>query len=148
MKLKLSISLAAALLASVAFFLPIPDSHADPEAAEACLEPMVGGAIASGYRVRGRDTYKADDKTAVTYRVTLYKGMSYLLLGCADGQGVDLDMRLYDAAGELVSNDKSPDAVPFVDVEPTKTGEYALQVLVYKSDQPSTDFAVAIAYSF
>jgi len=141
---------------SIAFFLalvgtlvlPPGESNADPEKARSCLDTMVSGAISSGMRVRGTDIYSAGPQAAVTYRLTLYKGMSYVLLGCADGDDVDLDMRLYDDEGKLVSNDKSPDPQPFVDVEPPKTGEYALEVLVYKSSAPNTDFAVAVAYKY
>ena len=135
---------AAALVLTL--LLPVRQSQADPAAARACLDGMISGAIASGMRLRAVDTASAGSQEAVTYRVTLYKGLSYVLIGCADGEAVDLDMRLYDDGGNLVSNDKSPDNVPFVDVSPPKTGEYALQVLVYKSSAPSTDFAVAIAY--
>ena len=81
----------------------------------------------------------------MTYRLTLYKGLSYVLIGCADGEGVDLDMKLYNEAGDLVSSDGSPDNQPFVDVAPEQTGEYALQVVVYKSET-STDFALAVSY--
>lgn len=128
--------------------VPSGDTSADPEKARACLDSMVSGAISSGMRVRGTDIYSAGPQSAVTYRLTLYKGMSYVLLGCADGDDVDLDMRLYDSEGQLVSNDKSPDPQPFVDVEPPKTGEYVLEVLVYKSSAPNTDFAVAVAYKY
>ena len=131
-----------------ALVLPPVEGHADPEKARSCLDTMVSGAISSGMRVRGTDIYSAGPQAAVTYRLTLYKGMSYVLLGCADGDDVDLDMRLYDDEGKLVSNDKSPDPQPFVDVEPPKTGEYALEVLVYKSSAPNTDFAVAVAYKY
>ncbi len=137
--------LAAAVLAT-AVVVPVNTGHADPAAARACLDRMTVGAMASGMRLRATDIDSAANKAAVTYRVTLYKGLSYVLLGCADGEGVDLDMRLYDAEGNLVSNDKSPDSQPFVDVTPDKTGEYALQVLVYESSEPKTDFAVAIAF--
>lgn len=135
---------AAALTAVVV--LPTRTADADEGAARACLDGMVSGAIASGMRLRASDVAGAGPQEAVSYRVTLYKGLSYVLLGCADGEGVDLDMRLYDDAGNLVSNDKSPDHQPFVDVSPPSTGEYTLQVLVYKSDAAKTDFAVAIAY--
>jgi hypothetical protein len=135
-----------ALVGSLA--LPMGEGRADPEKARACLDSMVSGAISSGMRVRGTDIYSAGPQSAVIYRLTLYKGMSYVLLGCADGDAVDLDMRLYDSEGRLVSNDKSPDPQPFVDVVPPKTGEYALEVLVYKSSAPNTDFAVAVAYKY
>ncbi|MBJ93031.1 MAG: hypothetical protein CMP23_01000 [Rickettsiales bacterium] len=138
----------AALAAGGVLVLPVGNSHADPEKARACLDSMVSGAISSGMRVRGTDIYSAGPQSAVKYRLTLYKGMSYVLLGCADGEAVDLDMRLYDDKGELVSNDKSPDPQPFVDVDPPKTGEYALEVVVYKSSAPNTDFAVAVAYKY
>ncbi len=142
------LSVAFVLVLAGSLTLPISDGNADPEKARACLDSMVSGVIASGHRVRGTDIYSAGPQTAVTYRLTLYKGMSYVLLGCADGDGVDLDMRLYDNKGMLVSNDKSPDPQPFVDVEPPRTGEYVLEVLVYKSSAPNTDFAVAVAYKY
>jgi hypothetical protein len=135
----------AAAVAAVALLLPAPPAQADAQAARSCLDSLVTGAVASGMRLRSSDVHFAEPQAAVTYRVTLYKGINYVLLGCADGATVDLDMRLYDADGNLVSNDKSPDAQPFVDVSPPKTGEYALQVLVYKASA-KTDYAVAIAY--
>ena len=147
-RLSLFAGFAAALVAALVLLVPVQQSHADEAAARSCLDSMVSGAIASGMRLRASDAATAGPQEAITYRVTLYKGLSYVLLGCADGEAVDLDMRLYDGEGNLVSNDKSPDAQPFVDVSPPHTGEYALQVLVYKSEAPKTDFAVAIAYMF
>jgi hypothetical protein len=141
-----ALGLAAALVAA-SITLPATSSHADPAAASSCLDGMVAGAIASGMRMRASDVTSAVPQEAVTYRLTLYKGLDYILLGCADGgEGLDLDMKLYDKNGELVSSDKSPDHQPFVDVSPPETGEYTLQVFVYKSDAPKVDFAVAIAY--
>ncbi len=141
----LALSGFAAAVATIALLLPAAPAQADPQAARSCLDSLVTGAVASGMRLRSSDVHAAEPQAAVTYRVTLYKGINYVLLGCADGAAVDLDMRLYDADGNLVSNDKSPDAQPFVDVSPPKTGEYALQVLVYKASA-KTDYAVAIAY--
>jgi hypothetical protein len=140
-------TLATLLLASSLAVVPAT-SGADSGAARACLDSLVSGAVASGMRLRATDVFGAGPQEAVTYRLTLYKGLDYVLLGCADGAGVDLDMRLYDDEGNLVSADKSPDAQPFVDISPTKTGEYALQVLVYKTDAPRTDYALAVAYRF
>lgn len=134
-------------LIALALVLVPGASSADAGKARTCLDEMVAGAVSAGMRLRSTDVWKASPQEAVTYRVTLYKGINYVLLGCADGEAVDLDMRLYDGNGELVSNDKSPDAKPFVDVSPPTTGEYALQVLVYKA-AAQTDYAVAIAYMF
>jgi hypothetical protein len=147
-RLTLLLGFSVALVAAAALVLPVQTTQADQSAAEACLDGMVSGAIASGMRLRASDSSAAGPQEAITYRVTLYKGLSYVLLGCADGETVDLDMRLYDGEGNLVSADKSPDPQPFVDVSPPETGEYALQVLVYKSETEKTDFAVAIAYIF
>jgi hypothetical protein len=128
------------------FLLPEPEAHADPGKARACLDELITGSIASGWRLRALDADSAAPQEAVTYRLTLYRGNTYLLVACADGEKVDLDIRLYDPSGTLADNDKSPDPAPFVSSVPTTTGEYALQVLVYKSDLPKTDFAVAVAY--
>lgn len=135
---------ATALLASSLLF---PTSaQADPAKAEACLDDLISAAVVgNGNRLRAKDVDGAADKEEVVYRVTLYKGMTYLLLGCADGEGVDLDLAVFDDAGELVDQDGSPDAQPFVSVEPPKTGEYVLRVMVHKASA-KTDFAVAVAY--
>ncbi len=138
---------AAAVTALVASFLLLPSSaQADPAKAEACLDDLISAAVVgNGNRLRAKDTDSAADKEEVVYRVTLYKGMTYLLLGCADGEGVDLDLAVFDDAGELVDRDGSPDAQPFVSVEPAKTGEYVLRVMVQYASA-KTDFAVAVAY--
>jgi len=124
----------------------ISDAQADPAKAEACLAGLVQGAVANGMRVRATDVDSGKPEEAVNYRLTLYKGNTYLLLGCADGDSVDFDLRLYNDKGEFVDGDKSPDSKPFVSVEPAVTGEYALQALVYKGPDAPTDFAVAIAF--
>jgi hypothetical protein len=126
--------------------LAVSDAQADPAKAEACLSELVQGAVANGMRVRATDVDSGKPEEAVNYRVTLYKGNTYILLGCADGDTVDLDLRLYNDKGEYVDGDKSPDPKPFVSVEPSVTGEYALQALVYKGPDAPTDFAVAIAF--
>ena len=139
---------AAALLVGAVFFAATPDAQADPAKARACLDQLITGAVANGMRLRALDSDAAAPQEEVSYRLTLYKGNTYLLLACADGEKVDLDIRLYDSKGNLVDNDKSPDAAPFVHVMPEVTDEYALQIMVYKSDLPKTDFAVAIAYQY
>lgn len=137
--------IALSALAAALLLLPPQPAQADPEKAEACLESITPAIVSQGRRIRATDVFAAGPQEAVTYRLTLYKGLSYVLIGCADGEGVDLDMRLYDDTGELVSADGSPDNQPFVDVAPEKTGEYALQVMVYKSEG-KTDFALAVSY--
>ena len=123
------------------------DAQADPDAVGKCLNEMVEGAAAQGRRLRGTDTDSTPAKEAVDYRLTLYKGMTYVLLGCAD-EGVDLDLRLYDSTGTLVDKDGAEDNKPFVFVEPATTGEYVMQVLVYKTDKPKNDFGVAVTYQY
>jgi hypothetical protein len=141
-RIALSAALAALLIGSLA---PAP-AAADPAKAESCLDELISAAvIGNGNRLRAKDQDAAADKEEVVYKVTLYKGMTYLLLGCADGDGVDLDISLFDDQGELVDKDSSPDAQPFVSVEPPKTGEYVLRVMVHKATA-KTDFAVAVAY--
>ena len=132
-------------LAAGLFLLPATPAQADPAAAEACLAQLTPAVVSNGRRIRATDVSSAGPQEAVTYRLTLYKGLNYVLIGCADGDGVDLDMRLFDEGGNLVSSDGSPDNQPFVDVSPEKTGEYALQVMVYRSDA-KTDFALAVSY--
>ena len=138
-------AVAATALVASSLLLPAP-AHADPAKAESCLDDLISAAVVgNGNRLRAKDVDAAADKEEVVYRVTLYKGMTYLLLGCADGEGVDLDLAVFDDQGELLDRDGSPDAQPFVSVEPPKTGEYVLRVMVHQATG-KTDFAVAVAY--
>lgn len=138
-------AVAATALVASSLLLPAP-AHADPAKAESCLDDLISAAVVgNGNRLRAKDVDAAADKEEVVYRVTLYKGMTYLLLGCADGEGVDLDLAIFDDQGALLDKDGSPDAQPFVSVEPPKTGEYVLRVMVHKASA-KTDFAVAVAY--
>ena len=125
---------------------PAP-AQADSAAVGKCLDEMVQGAAAQGRRLRATDADSTAAKEAVDYRLTLYKGMTYVLIGCAE-DSVDLDIRLYDSNGNLVDKDGAEDNKPFVFVEPPATGEYVMQVLVYKTDKPTNDFAVAITYQY
>ena len=125
---------------------PAP-AKADGAAVTKCLDEMVAGAAAQGRRLRGTDSDATAKAEAVDYRLTLYKGMTYVLMGCAD-EGVDLDIRLYDSSGNLVDKDGAEDNKPFVFVEPATTGDYVMQVLVYKTEKASNDFAVAVTYQY
>ena len=141
-----SLFVGAAAMLFVGFQAP-GSAHADPASVGKCLDEMVQGAAAQGRRLRSTDNDSTAAREAVDYRLTLYKGMTYVLLGCADA-GVDLDLRLYDSTGALVDKDGADDNKPFVFVEPEKTGEYVMQVLVYKTDKPRNDFAVAVTYQY
>lgn len=120
-------------------------AHADETAAEGCLTEWVETMTSGTDRIRATDTFSAEPKVAVNYRITLYKGLKYLLFGCSENGKADLDYRLFDEDGNQVDVDMSPDGQPLVSAIPGKTGEYILQVTSYQIETAS-NFALAVIY--
>jgi len=143
-----AVALAASLvLGGVLLSAPTTQAEeAETSATERCLNELIAGAQTQGWRLRGTDEDSIGLKQSRDYRLTLYNGSEYLFMSCAGGEGVDLDLYLYDEAGALVSADKAVDAQPFVEVSPGQTGEYALQVFLFASQQPQSDFRMALLY--
>lgn len=58
----------------------------------------------------------------------LQAGQTYVFMGVCDNDCSDMDMSLYDDAGNMVDRDVAPDAYPIVDVNPRWTGDFSLRV--------------------
>ena len=133
------------VLAGLVVLVAPPQAQADRAGAEACLEKYMGPMTEQGRRFRAKDIFTAEPNTPVSYRLTLYKGLSYIIMGCSDSSEADLDFRLYDKDGNSVDLDTAKDGVPFVHADPKETAEYILQVTSYKTET-KTDFGLAILY--
>lgn len=71
------------------------------------------------------------------FPVMLRAGQPYRAVGLCDNRCGDLDMRLYDPNGTLVTQDALADALPIVQINPQSTGTYALEVVMSRcASQP------------
>ncbi len=74
----------------------------------------------------------------VTYTRTLYKGWTYGVTAFGDWRVKDLDIIIYkDVDGEWIEikRDEEEDNQPTIIIEPSATGNYMVELLVYKFNE-------------
>jgi len=76
--------------------------------------------------------------------VTLNIGTQYALMGACDTDCSDLDMTLYDARGNQVSQDVEMDDFPIVTVTPTRTGQYRVKVVMASCSAEPCRYGVGV----
>ena len=86
-----------------------------------------------------------DEGASRSHEVALYGGVTYRIFAVCDGDCPDLDLKLYDANGNLVDDDTLDDYVPVVSVAPTKSGSYHAEVLMYDCDVEPCYYALRVA---
>ena len=64
--------------------------------------------------------------------LTLRRGWTYMLVGVCDNDCTDVDIKVYDEDGDQVAADSDLSDVSAVTVEPRFTGEYRVQIEMYK----------------
>jgi len=75
--------------------------------------------------------------TTDSLSVTLYKGVSYTLVGVCDEDCSDLDLELFNAKGHSIDSDYAGDDFPIVEVTPAKTSRFTLNVQMFScSNEP------------
>ncbi|MFZ2031657.1 MAG: hypothetical protein WAU68_15195 [Vitreimonas sp.] len=71
--------------------------------------------------------------------VYLTRGVTYRAYGACDDHCSDLDMEIYDAAGNLADRDTTTNDTPYVQITPTQTGRAYVRVWLYAcSSEPCT----------
>ena len=61
-------------------------------------------------------------------RVNLRAGTPYAIIGVCDRDCQDLDIALYDSAGNLIASDSQNDDTPIIGVNPNYSGAYRIRV--------------------
>ncbi len=62
------------------------------------------------------------------FPVTLRAGQPYRVVGVCDARCRDIDLRLFDPNGLLVTQDIEPDQTPMVELSPLSTGAYTIEL--------------------
>ncbi|MEM1391705.1 MAG: PPC domain-containing protein [Cyanobacteria bacterium P01_H01_bin.150] len=61
-------------------------------------------------------------------RIRLRAGKSYAIVGVCDRDCRDLDIALYDSAGNRIASDFKNDDTPFITINPNRSGTYRIRV--------------------
>ena len=78
--------------------------------------------------------------------VTLYVGTTYRFGGVCDSYCHDLDLRLYNSQGTLITSDTGPDDVPVVYVTARSTQQYRLRVDMVNCNDDPCNWAVDLTW--
>ena len=76
--------------------------------------------------------------------VTLNAGGEYRIVGVCDSDCSDLDLVLYDANNNVVSQDNLTDAVPVVSVQPQVSGQFTAQAVMHTCNVSPCYYALAL----
>ena len=114
--------------------------------AETCLRAKVWESYADGWGVR---TLVSTDMAAgknQNYVVNLFKGNQYRIATCGDKRMVNLDVLLYDMAGQVVARDTTTDREPVIEFTPPATGSYYVVLYAKQVDDATAAAAMAVIY--
>lgn len=76
--------------------------------------------------------------------IKLQPGTSYAFLGVCDQDCHDIDLRLYDPDGDVVSSDVGTDDWPVVSFSPSATGTYTLRVEMARCDKDPCYYGIGV----
>jgi hypothetical protein len=86
-----------------------------------------------GFSLTGQThTGSLENEASDDFDLTLEAGVSYVLVGVCDNDCPDIDLMLLDGSGNEIDSDYETDAVPVLEVTPSRTAQY--QVHVYMAD--------------
>lgn len=123
-------------------------ARADEAAAESCLKAKIWADYSSGWAVRTATAATLGEGEHRVYLVTLYQGNEYKFLGCGDSNVANIDLVLYDEAGQKVAADASGDREPLLTYKPTATASFYLAVHASKLNVATEKGGVATAVTY
>jgi hypothetical protein len=133
-----ALALAACVIAPAA--AQIPDPYAR-QLAQALARIDEAQSASAHSRAAGPFAGELGDRQGRRFVVMLRAGQSYRVAGVCDDRCGDLDLRLFDSNGALVTQDIAPDRTPVLDIDPIVTGGYAIEASVAHCNAPTCYFA-------
>jgi hypothetical protein len=76
--------------------------------------------------------------------LTLRAGFTYTIVGACDEDCQDMDLTLYDAAGNVLDTDVELDSLPTLEVTPTATATYQLEVSMADCQAPPCYYGIGV----
>jgi len=109
------------------------------------LDQVSAAAASDGFADAGMDLSGALSASETEGRaVHLEAGRDYSFLGACDNACGDIDLELYDAAGNEVDSDLEYDDVPIVTVTPEQSGEFRVVIGVVDCSTENCQYAVRV----
>lgn len=133
-------ALAVAACAIAPAAAQIPDPYARQLAQALSRIDLVQGSAAYA-RAAGPFAGELSQGQGQRFVVTLRAGQPYRVVGVCDARCGDLDLRLFDPNGGLVTQDIAPNRTPVLDINPSVTGGYAIEASVAHCNEPACYFA-------
>lgn len=99
----------------------------------------------AGYRKTHDYEYAAmNDNATKRFDVRLNEGMTYKLVAACDNDCSDIDMKLFDQNGNLIDSDVSGDDIPIVDVTPSWSGPFTVEMRMYTCSNEPCFYGIAV----
>lgn len=142
------IAIGAASLAALACLSSAPAAAQPPEAAAA-----LAGQLAEADEAYARQGYASASAPFIgglrqgdraRQVLTLRRGKSYRVLGICDNECGDLDLRLYDADGDLIDEDTRAVEDPEIGIRAGDDGEMSVEVIMYSCAATPCYYAIAL----
>ena len=89
-------------------------------------------AAAGGYGTQNYIIGNLSEGQSDAWTITLYGGYDYMILAACDGDCQDLDIRLYDANGNVIDSDTTEDSVPTITGTVAETARFTIEVDMYE----------------
>ena len=86
----------------------------------------------------------AEDATGDSHTFTLEKGVSYLITGRCDAACSNVDVSLFDGAGQMLNSDTDDDDFPTVSFTPQATGSYRVSARIVTCHEEPCAYGVAV----
>ena len=135
-----AIAAALAIAASAPAAAQVPDPFARQLAQQLTLVDQVQSQY--GYsRAAGPFAGGLAPTEARRFPVTLRAGQPYRMVGVCDARCADIDLRLFDPNGVLVTQDRAPDRTPLVELSPPSTGAYTIELAMAQCAEAPCYFA-------
>lgn len=137
--------ISAALLAALSLTSP---ALADESEAESCLRTKVWDGYSDGWGIRSMSSTELAAGKTKNFLVTLYKGNAYRIATCGDANVKNLDVLLYDSAGNVIARDNTTNREPVLEFTPEDTGTYYVVVYLRELEPkaPQGGAAMAVVY--
>jgi hypothetical protein len=98
-----------------------------------------------GYRmVEDIQAGSLGESATEAFTVTLSGGSDYFFFGACDNDCSDLDLTLFDAAGNQVATDIETDDTPVVHVAPSRNGTYRVRITMASCSAEPCRYGVGI----
>lgn len=89
-------------------------------------------------------TSKLNAGQAESLTLTLQVGKTYMIVGTCDQDCNDLDLRVYDSTGRLLTADEAIDDKPMVSVTPTQTASFTVKAVMVRCSRAPCYFGTQI----